>query len=241
MPPFGLDSTLTAALNLGLARRNQPSTRLLVVVLTLVDLLLLTPRPCSNREHRQNRQRRKSKLRLAQRCPRQRCQHRVRTQSHVKLIHEPNFWCTGEDSNLRSSQGAADLQSAAINHSATCAHFEHPNQRPSATLRAVRRHLFGARSTEHSLSFNSLESRIAEARRSLFCYQRTLNAKLRNSGKTRQQPRSNFRAPYIWEAATGFSSPGELRVSFGLLLLRLAARSKVPILELAKGFEPPTL
>src|ERR1039457_2626257 len=36
-------------------------------------------------------------------------------------------WCTGEDSNLRSSQGAADLQSAAINHSATCAHStEHP-------------------------------------------------------------------------------------------------------------------
>jgi hypothetical protein len=32
------------------------------------------------------------------------------------------FWCTGEDSNLRSSQGAADLQSAAINRSATCAH-----------------------------------------------------------------------------------------------------------------------
>ncbi len=31
-------------------------------------------------------------------------------------------WCTGEDSNLRSSQGAADLQSAAINRSATCAH-----------------------------------------------------------------------------------------------------------------------
>ncbi len=33
-------------------------------------------------------------------------------------------WCTGEDSNLRSSQGAADLQSAAINHSATCARFD---------------------------------------------------------------------------------------------------------------------
>jgi hypothetical protein len=31
------------------------------------------------------------------------------------------LWCTGEDSNLRSSQGAADLQSAAINRSATCA------------------------------------------------------------------------------------------------------------------------
>src|SRR5437868_4199206 len=31
-----------------------------------------------------------------------------------------DLWWTGEDSNLRSSQGAADLQSAAINHSATC-------------------------------------------------------------------------------------------------------------------------
>ncbi len=33
------------------------------------------------------------------------------------------LWWTGEDSNLRSSQGAADLQSAAINHSATCPRF----------------------------------------------------------------------------------------------------------------------
>jgi hypothetical protein len=31
----------------------------------------------------------------------------------------PYKW-TGEDSNLRSPQGAADLQSAAISHSATC-------------------------------------------------------------------------------------------------------------------------
>src|ERR1043166_4748904 len=30
---------------------------------------------------------------------------------------------TGEDSNLRSPQGAADLQSAAINRSATCPHL----------------------------------------------------------------------------------------------------------------------
>ncbi len=34
---------------------------------------------------------------------------------------QSKLWCTGEDSNLRSSQGAADLQSAAINRSATCA------------------------------------------------------------------------------------------------------------------------
>ena len=44
--------------------------------------------------------------------------HPSATQS--RFIHES--WCTGEDSNLRSPLGAADLQSAAINHSATCAH-----------------------------------------------------------------------------------------------------------------------
>ena len=50
-----------------------------------------------------------------------------------------NLWCTGEDSNLRSSQGAADLQSAAINRSATCAQslrsIPHPARNP---------HRFGA-------------------------------------------------------------------------------------------------
>ena len=38
--------------------------------------------------------------------------------------HAANFWCTGEDSNLRTSLGRADLQSAAINRSATCARFQ---------------------------------------------------------------------------------------------------------------------
>ena len=33
----------------------------------------------------------------------------------------PQLWCTGEDSNLRTSQGGADLQSAGFNHSPTCA------------------------------------------------------------------------------------------------------------------------
>jgi hypothetical protein len=32
-----------------------------------------------------------------------------------------SFWCTGKDSNLRTSQGGADLQSAGFNHSPTCA------------------------------------------------------------------------------------------------------------------------
>src|SRR5712692_4096622 len=44
------------------------------------------------------------------------------TKRFTRSLHsKTDTWCTGEDSNLRSSQGAADLQSAAINHSATCA------------------------------------------------------------------------------------------------------------------------
>ena len=46
-----------------------------------------------------------------------------------------NCWCTGEDSNLRSSQGAADLQSAAINHSATCARFHSNSSQRCARVR----------------------------------------------------------------------------------------------------------
>ena len=46
--------------------------------------------------------------------------HKRFTETHP-YDGSPGNWCTGEDSNLRSSQGAADLQSAAINHSATCA------------------------------------------------------------------------------------------------------------------------
>ena len=41
-------------------------------------------------------------------------------------------WCTGEDSNLRSPLGAADLQSAAINHSATCARPAKRNRPPES-------------------------------------------------------------------------------------------------------------
>src|SRR6476469_3909564 len=39
------------------------------------------------------------------------------------------IWCTGKDSNLRTSQGGADLQSAGFNHSPTCA--ETPTASPS--------------------------------------------------------------------------------------------------------------
>src|SRR5207247_347209 len=42
------------------------------------------------------------------------------TDDSLESVHS-NEWCTGEDSNLRTSLGGADLQSAGFNHSPTCA------------------------------------------------------------------------------------------------------------------------
>ena len=45
--------------------------------------------------------------------------------SRLRLRSRPqtasNSWCTGKDSNLRTSQGGTDLQSVGFNHSPTCA------------------------------------------------------------------------------------------------------------------------
>ena len=156
----------------------------------------LHARPCdattgTNRKHGQHRQRSQLESLIVEGGPRQNRQYCVRAQRHPKPIHRET-WCTGEDSNLRSSQGAADLQSAAINHSATCAR--------SAELCARNR---------HSLLSKNPRAREPSA---------PSPAKLRNS-------RATMLARVLhWEAAAGFSSLGELRVSFGLLLLRLAAR-----------------
>jgi hypothetical protein len=35
--------------------------------------------------------------------------------------HATEYWCTGKDSNLRTSLGGTDLQSVGFNHSPTCA------------------------------------------------------------------------------------------------------------------------
>src|SRR2546422_8799595 len=56
------------------------------------------------------------------------------TDDSLESVHS-NEWCTGEDSNLRTSQGGADLQSAGFNHSPTCA--ETPTASPSFFVRAV--------------------------------------------------------------------------------------------------------
>src|SRR5271157_901100 len=94
-------------------------------VLPVARVMIELParRQAANGKHRQNCQRRQLELLVSDRRCRQNRQHRVRAQGHPQPIHR-KLWCTGEDSNLRSSQGAADLQSAAINHSATCARFD---------------------------------------------------------------------------------------------------------------------
>ena len=49
-------------------------------------------------------------------APRMRGHRSMRNESHQS-------WCTGKDSNLRTSQGGTDLQSVGFNHSPTCANF----------------------------------------------------------------------------------------------------------------------
>src|SRR5215470_13048424 len=39
----------------------------------------------------------------------------------LQLIASASNWCTGKDSNLRTSLGGTDLQSVGFNHSPTCA------------------------------------------------------------------------------------------------------------------------
>ena len=157
--------------------------------------------------------------RAASSKPRRPAPRKPRTQSKTacRSTSAPNrsaqlpykIWCTGEDSNLRSSQGAADLQSAAINHSATCAHSTELSPRKK-------------RGGIASLSAPSANNR---CRRDPDLLSKNAVTKLRPQNSA-TAARSTFRAHRTnWKAAAGFSSLGELRVSFGLLLLRLAARS----------------
>ena len=98
----------------------------------VLQLPAVAPRP--NREHRQYRQRRQPELLIVDGDPRQNHQHGERAQGHPQPLHSES-WCTGEDSNLRSPLGAADLQSAAINHSATCARTAEQTAGPVSPVR----------------------------------------------------------------------------------------------------------
>ncbi len=84
---------------------------------------IFTPDPTLYREHRKNHQRQFPDPEIADRQPSQNPQHGVCDQSSGKAIHlcYSDHWCTGKDSNLRTSLGGTDLQSVGFNHSPTCA------------------------------------------------------------------------------------------------------------------------
>ena len=223
-------------------------------MLTLLVFQFLTPRPRPNGEHRQDCQRRESEFRIAQRRPSQGCQHRIRAHRYQELIHH---YCPERalplPTSLRSVKATARKTGAQGRIRTSVARKERQiysllplTTRPPVHSHPIKRNP-GARwgprfDRAFALKRRSFESRIAEARNRLVLLSKNVNSQIGSSGKTRQQPRDQTSARLTnGEAAAGFSSLGELRVSFGLLLLRLAARSKVPILELAKGFEPPTL
>lgn len=83
---------------------------------------IFPPHPGLQSEHCQNRQARQPQPRIAQRRPGQNSQSHERGHRQSETSHS-NHWCTGKDSNLRTSQGGTDLQSVGFNHSPTCANF----------------------------------------------------------------------------------------------------------------------
>ena len=103
---------------------------------------IFSAHPSLQCEHRQNRQRHQTNSLVADRVPGQNSQGNKRsansaspdrvhpnpcTRSGFRLraprsrLLRLNSWCTGKDSNLRTSQGGTDLQSVGFNHSPTCA------------------------------------------------------------------------------------------------------------------------
>jgi hypothetical protein len=80
-----------------------------------------------DREQSQNHHRTQPDLLIAERRPGQHSESDVNCKRNGQAIQN-KYWCTGKDSNLRTSLGGADLQSAGFNHSPTCA--ELPTIRP---------------------------------------------------------------------------------------------------------------
>ncbi len=125
-------------------------------------------------------------------------------------------WCTGKDSNLRTSQGGTDLQSVGFNHSPTCANFR---------------------------AFPATNRNSRNQPRRLRCARRMM-LRQGNDPKEEQSARENplARKHHTWKNSL-WSAVGKN------LLRRRAAKNALysgtemlnQMLELAKGFEPPTL
>ena len=82
--------------------------------------------PALHREQPQNRQGCKTQFLIRQSRPGKHSQDGVDDQRDGQAI-QFNSWCTGKDSNLRTSLGGTDLQSVGFNHSPTCAETLSPS------------------------------------------------------------------------------------------------------------------
>jgi hypothetical protein len=155
-------------------------------------------------EQRQDYQRPRPNLRVGNRGPSQRSQHYVTDQRNGQATHvnqsslakdardfasglslrlRPLYgstWCTGKDSNLRTSLGGTDLQSVGFNHSPTCAKIlgrcgcrtpsgrppcgaagKHSGQNPQ-TKRSTRHFIFATQGNQDSSQTQRDDRRISD-------------------------------------------------------------------------------
>ncbi len=207
--------------------------------------------PRSNREHGQDRYRSQPKPLIGKRRPRQYHQHGDRAHRNPKPLHFRS-WCTGEDSNLRSPLGAADLQSAAINHSATCARVMaaelphealvsgHDFSRAVALFLLIRRADSSPRGSQPSrfASATTYAEQIFRPGIAHSRYQRSLRQK-RTHSKTPLSPHCAAFTQNRFGKLLGFSSLGEFCDLPGLLLLlRLVAHSRLRFWSWRRDLNP---
>ena len=183
----------------------------LAAFFALVFFQLLVPRPGAKREHRQNRQRRKLELRIAQRGPGERRNYSVRCHRHQKLIHlTPNSSnCSGRPQSGPAAFASTIQEAGAqgrIRTSVARKERQIYSLLPLTTRPPV--HI----STEHS-------HRVPRPGTQSLLSKNAVPRAPQNSATAARQTSARLTTL----AAAGISSLGELRVSFGLLLLPAAA------------------
>jgi hypothetical protein len=179
---------------------------------------------------------------LASRSTTSFCEPRRHDESRAlsrNLINRSN-WCTGKDSNLRTSLGGTDLQSVGFNHSPTCATLPgmQPSQpHPAGNLVASR---CAANAQENAAAHSRFQLRIRASANLLSrlasptCFSQSGKTKIHANGyraKTTARRKSSEWSAFGKTCCAAYRVPAACRKF--VVELR--------ILELAKGFEPPTL
>src|SRR5271154_2241806 len=143
------------------------------------------------------------------------------------------IWCTGKDSNLRTSLGGTDLQSVGFNHSPTCAVLPGDAAvalHPAVILIRAHKALGNPQTArQHTSTLYLLPARAKAFTNLSFCKSGKTN--LRIAAKITTRRNSSEWSALEKPVAPPSTSPAACR-KFGL---------EFRFLELAKGFEPLTL